>query len=57
MSVLEDILEEFFNELNDDDKIPNEIIDSMKSLIENDDFSSENLLKILESSDLNGSED
>lgn len=56
MSVLEDILEEFFNELNDDDKIPNELIDSMKSLIENDDFSSENLLEILESSDLNGSE-
>ncbi|MDO8869671.1 MAG: hypothetical protein Q7V10_02860 [Methanobacteriaceae archaeon] len=57
MSVLEDILEEFFKELNDDDKVPNELIDSMKSLIENDDFSSENLLEILESSDLNGSED
>ena len=57
MSVLDDILEEFFIDLNDNEKVPNDIIGSIKDLIQNNNFSSENLLEKLESSDLNGFED
>ena len=57
MSVLDDILEEFFKELNDNEEVPNNIIEGIKGLIENDNFSSDNLLDILKSSDLNGIED
>ena len=57
MSVLEDILEEFFEELNDNEEVPNDIVEGIKDLIQNNNFSSENLLDILKSSDLNDFKD
>lgn len=57
MSVLDDILNDFFEKLKYDDQIPNEITDSIKDLIETDNFSSKNLLELLEDSELNGFED
>ncbi|MCZ3367260.1 MULTISPECIES: hypothetical protein [Methanobacterium] len=57
MSVLEDILEEFFKDLKEKEKVPNDIINGLIDLIQNDKISSEELLKIIKNSDLNGFED
>lgn len=57
MGILDEIFQDFFEELESSEKVPNDVIEDVRKLIEKEKFSSEELLKIINKCDLNGCKD
>lgn len=57
MGILDEIFQDFFEELESSEKVPNEVIEDVRKLIEEEKLSSEELLKIINKCDLNGCKD
>lgn len=54
MSIYEDILKEFFEELKEDNEIPNAIMEKLEILIEEDKIKSDDIINMIKRGALNG---
>lgn len=57
MSLHEDMLNDFFNELADDDKIPNEIMVKLKEKLKNGQIKSSDIINIIKMGALDANND
>ena len=47
MSIHEDVLNEFFEELKDDDKFSNELVENLEKLLQKDKVNSEDIINLI----------
>lgn len=54
MDIINDVFEEFYEKLNDDEEIPNPVIDEVKKVLMSNNISSQELLNAIDKGCMNG---